>query len=71
MSKTRFNIAFSEDLEAQLEEAAAASATTKSELIRKALGLFLAAKNAERKQGLKVGFYDPETKKIETEVVNL
>lgn len=71
MNKTRFNIALSPALDEEIDKLASEGAITKTEVIRKALALFLAAKEAEKNQGLKIGFYNPTTRTIETEIVNL
>lgn len=66
----RFNMVLSEDLNREIDKAAEDSATTKSEIFRKALQLYLASREGQKK-GFKVGLVDPETRKLETEFVGL
>lgn len=42
----------------------------KSEVLRKAITLYLAAREGSRR-GLKVGLVEPKTQKLETEIVGL
>lgn len=44
--------------------------SSKSEILRKALQLYLAALEGNR-SGLKVGLIDPETKEVKTEIIGL
>jgi hypothetical protein len=71
MSESRFAVTLSGTLAAEFLEAKRSSGASEETLIRKAMVLLLAAKAAECYQGLKVGFYNPNTHEIETEVVNL
>lgn len=66
----RFNVVMSDDLNRDLDAAAEQSETTKSEVIRKALQMFLAARDGNRR-GLKVGLVDPKTDKMQTEFIGL
>ena len=66
----RFNAVISDDLNRDLDAAAEESETTKSEVIRKALQMFLAARDGMRR-GLKVGLIDPKTEKMQTEFIGL
>ncbi|UXY14348.1 ribbon-helix-helix protein, CopG family [Chitiniphilus purpureus] len=66
----RFNVVLSDDLNREIDRAAAEAETNKSEILRKALQLFLAAREGKRR-GLKVGLADPETDKLQTEIVGL
>jgi predicted transcriptional regulator len=66
----RFNVIMSDELNRDLDAAAEESETTKSDVIRKALQLFLAARDGNRR-GLKVGLVDPKTEKMQTEFVGL
>jgi predicted transcriptional regulator len=66
----RFNVVMSDELNRDLDAAAEQSETTKSEVIRKALQMFLAARDGTRR-GLKVGLVDPKTEKMQTEFIGL
>ena len=66
----RFNVVMSDDLNRDLDAAAEESETTKSDVMRKALQMFLAARDGTRR-GLKVGLIDPKTEKMQTEFVGL
>ncbi len=46
------------------------SETSKSEILRKALQLYLAARDGSR-HGLKLGLVEPKTEKLQTEIVGL
>lgn len=66
----RFNITMSTDLNKALDEAANEANTTKNEIMRKALTLYLAARSG-KKQGKIVGLADPATKQLDTEFIGL
>jgi predicted transcriptional regulator len=66
----RFNVVMSDELNRDLDSAAEESETTKSDVIRKALQMFLAARDGTRR-GLKVGLVDPKTEKMQTEFIGL
>jgi predicted transcriptional regulator len=66
----RLNIVLSDDLNREIDKAAAESETNKSEILRKALQLYLAARDGKRR-GLKVGLVEPENNKLQTEIVGL
>lgn len=66
----RFNVVLSDDLNRELDKAAEESETNKSEILRKAITLYLAARDG-RRRGLKVGLVEPETQKLETEIIGL
>jgi metal-responsive CopG/Arc/MetJ family transcriptional regulator len=66
----RFNLVLSDDLNRAIDSAVEDSETTKSEVIRKALQLYLAARDGNRR-GLKVGLFDPRSDKMQTEFVGL
>lgn len=66
----RLNVVQSDDLNREIDAAAAATETNKSEIIRKALQLFLAARDG-KKRGLKLGLVEPQTEKLQTEIVGL
>ncbi|MDT4288213.1 CopG family transcriptional regulator [Methylomonas sp. MO1] len=66
----RFNVVLSDDLNRELHKAAEEGETNKSEILRKAITLYLAAKDG-RRRGLKIGLVEPETQKLETEIIGL
>jgi metal-responsive CopG/Arc/MetJ family transcriptional regulator len=66
----RFNVVLFDDLNREIDKAAEEAETNKSEIIRKALQLFLAAREGKQR-GLKLGLIDPETEKLRTEIVGL
>ena len=66
----RFNIVLSDDLNREIDLAAQQSETNKSEIIRKALQLYLAAREG-RAKGLKIGLVEPETELMKTEFIGL
>jgi metal-responsive CopG/Arc/MetJ family transcriptional regulator len=66
----RFNVVLSDDLNREIDEAVAESETSKSEVLRKALQLYLAARDGARR-GLKLGLVEPKTEKMQTEIVGL
>jgi metal-responsive CopG/Arc/MetJ family transcriptional regulator len=66
----RFNVTLSDDLNEQIDNAAKETEANKSEILRKALTLYLAAREGKKK-GLKLGLVEPKTKKLETEIVGL
>jgi predicted transcriptional regulator len=65
----RLNVVLSDDLNREIDRAAEGSATTKSEIMRKALHLYLVARDGTQR-GLHVGLAS-ETSKLETEFVGL
>ena len=66
----RLNLVLSEDLNNDLERMASKGQTNKSEIIRKALQLFLAAQEG-KSRGLKLGLVEPETRTMQTEFIGL
>jgi predicted transcriptional regulator len=66
----RMNMVLSDELNREIENAATESETTKSEILRKALQLYLAAREGKQR-GLKVGLVEPKTDKLQTEIVGL
>jgi metal-responsive CopG/Arc/MetJ family transcriptional regulator len=66
----RFNVALSDDLNRDIDIAVAKNETNKSELIRKALQLYLAALDGKGR-GLKLGLVDPKTAIMQTEFIGL
>jgi predicted transcriptional regulator len=66
----RFNVVLSDELNREIDKAADETETNKSEILRKALQLFLAARDG-KKRGLKVGLVEPKSEKLQTEIVGL
>ncbi len=66
----RFNVVLSDDLNRELDKAAEDGETNKSEILRKAITLYLAARDG-RRRGLKIGLVEPKTQKMETEIIGL
>ncbi len=66
----RFNVVLSNDLNRELDQAVEESETSKSEVLRKALQLYLVAREGSRR-GLKLGLVEPKTEKLQTEIVGL
>lgn len=66
----RVNMVLSDELNREIENAATESETTKSEILRKALQLYLAARDGKQR-GLKIGLIEPKTDKLQTEIVGL
>jgi metal-responsive CopG/Arc/MetJ family transcriptional regulator len=66
----RFNLVLSDDLNKEIDKAVVESESNKSEILRKALTLYLAARDGKRR-GLKLGLVEPLTQKLETEIVGL
>lgn len=66
----RFNVVLSDDLNAKIEAAAKASETSKSEILRKAIHLYIVARQG-CDRGLKLGLVSPDTNMLETEIVGL
>ncbi len=66
----RFNVVLSEDLNREIDKAAEETESNKSEILRKALQLYLAARDG-RRRGLKLGLVEPTSEKLQTEIVGL
>lgn len=66
----KFDVVLSDDLNRDIDKAVEANATNRSELMRKALQLYLAALDGKRR-GLKLGLVDPTTEKMQTEFIGL
>lgn len=66
----RLNVVLSDELNREIDEAAAESETNKSDVLRKALQLYLAAREGKQR-GLKLGLVEPGSNKLETEIVGL
>lgn len=66
----RLNVVLSDELNREIDKAAAETESNKSEIFRKALQLYLAARNGKLR-GLKLGLVEPTTEKLQTEIVGL
>ena len=66
----RLNVLLSDDLDREIDLAAEETESSKSEILRKALQLFLAARDG-KKRGLKVGLVEPKSEKLQTEIIGL
>jgi metal-responsive CopG/Arc/MetJ family transcriptional regulator len=66
----RYNVSLSDSLNEELDRAAEETETTKSDVFRKALQLYLAARDGKRK-GLTIGLVEPESKVMQTEFIGL
>ncbi|WP_221457035.1 transcriptional regulator, partial [Ralstonia solanacearum] len=60
----------SDDLNREIDRVAEETETNKSEILRKSLQLFLAAREGKRR-GLKLGLVEPTTEKLQTEIIGL
>jgi predicted transcriptional regulator len=66
----RFNVVLSDDLNQEIDKVAEETESNKSDILRKALQLYLAARDGKRR-GLKLGLVEPESEKLQTEIVGL
>ena len=66
----RFNVILSDDLNKEIDKVAEETESNKSEILRKALQLYLAARDGKRR-GLKLGLIEPKSEKLQTEIVGL
>lgn len=66
----RMTLVLSDDLNTAIEKVVTESDSNKSEVIRKALQLFIAAQD-RKKRSLKLGLVEPTTRKMETEFIGL
>jgi metal-responsive CopG/Arc/MetJ family transcriptional regulator len=66
----RLNLALSDELNREVDRVVKENETTKSEVFRKALQLYLAASDGKR-EGLKLVLMDPQQKKMSTEIIGL
>ena len=66
----RFNVVLSDDLNREVDQVVRETESSKSEILRKALQLYLAAR-AGSQRGLKLGLVEPKTEKLQTEIVGL
>ena len=69
MATVRAQVVLSEELDREIDRAVRETGNNRSELVRKALTLYLAAVK-KKKQGLKLGFARPD-QTLETEVIGL
>jgi predicted transcriptional regulator len=65
-----FNVELSDDLNRDINLAVAATESSMSELLRKALQLYLSALEGKGR-GLKLGLVDPKTGMMQTEFIGL
>jgi len=65
---TRYNLVLSGDLDRQLDEVVEEDECSKAEVLRKALALYLAARNAHR-GGMKVGLADAVSNRLQQEII--
>jgi metal-responsive CopG/Arc/MetJ family transcriptional regulator len=66
----RFNLVLSDDLNNAIDTEIARSESNKSEVMRKALQLYLAARDGHRR-GLKIGLVEPTTNLMHQEFIGL
>ncbi|WP_020203533.1 ribbon-helix-helix protein, CopG family [Cupriavidus sp. WS] len=66
----RFNVVLSDDLNREIDRVAAETESNKSEILRKALQLFLTARDGKQR-GLKIGLVEPKSEKMQTEIIGL
>jgi predicted transcriptional regulator len=66
----RFNVVLSDDLNREIDRAASESESNKSDILRKALQLYLAARDGKQR-GLKLGLVEPDSGELQTEIVGL
>lgn len=66
----RLNVVLSDELNREIDKDAVETESNKSEIFRKALQLYLAARNGKLR-GLKLGLVEPTTDKLQTEIVGL
>lgn len=67
---TRLHMILSDDLNAAVEGVVRDTESNKSEIIRKALHLLIAAHDGKRR-GLKLCLVNAETEKVETQIIGL
>jgi predicted transcriptional regulator len=70
LMSVRFNVVLSNDLNREIDRVAEETESNKSEILRKALQLFLAARQG-KSNGLKLGLVEPKTGTMQTEIVGL
>jgi len=64
------NVVLSDELNKAVDAVVNGSETTKSEILRKALQLYLAAREGSQR-GLKLGLIDRKTQEFQTEIIGL
>jgi metal-responsive CopG/Arc/MetJ family transcriptional regulator len=64
------NLVLSDDLNKEIEKIVTETESNKSEVIRKALQIYLAAQQGKR-EGLKLGLVEPQTRQMQTEFIGL
>ena len=67
----RFSVTLSDELNDAINKAAQESASNKNEVLRKALQLYLTARDGKTQRGLKLGLIKPDTNELDTEIVGL
>ncbi|WP_211454225.1 transcriptional regulator [Collimonas antrihumi] len=60
----------SDDLNREIDRAATETQSSKGEILRKAMQLYLTARHGSR-QGLKLGLVDPKTDMLHSEIIGL
>lgn len=66
---SRYNLVLSDELDREVERVAVESEQTKSDIVRKALRLYIFARDGE-KRGLKVGLAQPD-QHLQTEIYGI
>lgn len=66
----RLNVILSDDLNQEIDRAVEETESSKSEILRKALQLYLVARDGKQR-GLKLGLVDSKTEKLLTEIIGL
>ncbi len=66
----RLNIVLSDDLNKEIDRVSEKTESSKSDILRKALQLYLAALDG-KDRGLKLGLIEPKTNKVQTEIIGL
>ncbi len=64
----KYDVVLSDDLDKAIDAAVAETRNTKSDLLLKALQLYLAALDGN-KRGMKLGFVDPQTEQLQMEII--
>lgn len=65
---TRYNLVLAGNLERQLDEIVEQDESSKAEVLRKALALYITARNGHRR-GMKVGFADAASNQLQQEII--
>lgn len=66
----RFHVVLSDDLNREIDHAVEETESSKSDILRKALQLYLAARAGSRR-GLKLVLVEPKMEKVHTEIIGL